>query len=276
MLKNKLMFILLHLLFLNNSYAAPPSQSIIGEWKMIHEYGEKKPSFEIMSFFGDNSFSISNGTCGKYSISEEKIKLTISKLTREFTIPFQWKMDKENLKFGKDITQANTYALTGKKPKPCSVTSDWEPFKDKDFSFLLPKNWIYKIEKQADGKHYRLMISNTTAEKSIIIMATQLLNSKPNSAQVIDDLLLDYTQKINNQLPLPIDYKLDTNNRFPQYQINQGKVYYGKSAISEHFMSGDKVGDWIFVIIISQHSDQLLEIPKILKSLHFEGNTLTD
>lgn len=274
MQKIQLILTLLALLFLNKLYAASPQQSIIGEWKMIHEYGEKHPSFEIMSFSDDGRFAISNGTCGKYSISAEKITLTISQLTREFTITFQWKIDQENLKFGKDITQSNTYARTLEKTKPCNLTSDWQPIKDNSFTFLLPKDWIYKTEKQANGQHYRLMIANKTAEKTIMLMATKLLKNQANSVQVLNSHILDSIQKINAQTSFTIDYKLDQNNQFPQYRINHGVVYYGESAIFKSFVSGDKVGDWNIMILITQRSDQLLEIPEILKSLRFDESTI--
>lgn len=257
--------------------AAESLNSITGQWQMIEEYGEKQPQNEILSFSENGYFSAKGIQCGRYFLSDSSLSLVTGKYGRETEISLKWKKVQDNLLLTPStFEKANSYKQISSIADSCNITKDWKIINEQGISFLIPKDWIYKIEKQANDQHYRIMFANVNNQKTIILMLTKLLNQQEPSALNLDQLLLKMFQEITRNSPYPSSLIQDKTRHFPEYTLKQGTLYYGLNNPYKVFASTGKINDWKIISIITQSTDQLNEIPQILESITFENNKLTN
>lgn len=257
--------------------AAESLNSITGQWQMIEEHGEKQPQNEILSFSENGYFSAKDIQCGRYFLSDSSLSLVTGKYGRETEISLKWKKAQDNLLLTPStFEKANSYKQISSIADSCNITKDWKKVNEQGFSFSLPKEWYFKIAKQADGQHYRLVIANPDATKTISLMLTKLLNEQTSEKINIDQFLLEAVQQITKGLPYPSSLNQDIQKAFPQYTLKQGHLYYGSNANYNLFASTGQVNDWKVAAIMTYSKDQLEEISNILKSIIFVKNKLTN
>ena len=251
--------------------------SISGKWQMVEEYGEKQPQNEILSFSENGHFSANGIQCGRYFLSNSSLSLLTGKYGRETEISLKWKKAQHNLLLTTStFEKANIYKQISSIADSCDITKDWNKVNQQEFSFSLPKEWSYKIEKQTDGQHYRVMIANPDATKIINLMLTKLINKQKAEKLNSDQFLLDAVQQITKDSPYPSSLNQDTQKNFPQYTLKQGNLYYASNKNYKLFASTGKINDWQMAAIMTYSKDQLEEISNILKSMKFDKNKLTN
>lgn len=257
--------------------AVEPLSSISGKWQMVEEYGEKQPQNEILSFSENGHFSANGIQCGRYFLSNSSLSLLTGKYGIETEISLKWKKAQHNLLLTPStFEKANIYKQISPIADSCDITKDWNKVNQKEFSFSLPKEWYYKIEKQTDGQHYRVMIANPNATKIINLMLTKLINKQKAEKLNSDQFLLDAVQQITKDSPYPSSLNQDTQETFPQYTLKQGNLYYASNKNYKLFASTGKINDWQMAAIMTYSKDQLEEISNILKSMKFDKNKLTN
>lgn len=193
-----------------------------------------------------------------------------NKLSQDVSFPLSWKINQDaTLSLGENFEKANIYKKTSSIADTCDLYKNWQTIQKDDFEFTMPKGWVYQSSAEKNNTHYRLFIANPKANKQVMIMASKLI-----TYDQFKPTFLSYLNTMAKNLPFPITYHPRKRTQLSDYQLNHDDIFIAETPQITSLAFLEKFDDWTFVVITTQNQDDLKEIPKIVKSIKFQNNTI--